>query len=313
MFHFSRERALQAARNWQGSEAERQKAARAKADGRFDKVDTPERIAKHANRLREQVLGNYRTPHRETEVGGQTALPESIRELASKPVTKADVGPRLLERVIDTKDFLSAEFFELGSAATRPVARIETRMDGNYYYGTGFLVSPTLLLTNEHVLEQAGWAVLSVAEFDYQRDRFGNPRQARRFSLDPETFFLNDKFLDYALVAVSPTPVAGSGNVADYGFCPLIAAEGKILVTDPVNVIQHPLGRLKEVVIRENRLSALPSQDGFNHIAHYLADTEQGSSGSPVFNDRWEVIALHHQAVPSLDARGNNLTKDGRV
>jgi V8-like Glu-specific endopeptidase len=28
---------------------------------------------------------------------------------------------------------------------------------------------------------------------------------------------------------------------------------------------------------------------------HYRAPTEGGSSGSPVFNDQWEVIALHHK------------------
>ena len=30
---------------------------------------------------------------------------------------------------------------------------------------------------------------------------------------------------------------------------------------------------------------------------HYSADTEPGSSGSPVFNDQWEVVALHHASV----------------
>jgi len=32
----------------------------------------------------------------------------------------------------------------------------------------------------------------------------------------------------------------------------------------------------------------------FEHRLQYTTDTLPGSSGSPVFNDAWEVIALHH-------------------
>ena len=36
---------------------------------------------------------------------------------------------------------------------------------------------------------------------------------------------------------------------------------------------------------------------------HYTTDTEPGSSGSPVINDQWQVIAIHHKAIrkPSSD------------
>jgi V8-like Glu-specific endopeptidase len=30
----------------------------------------------------------------------------------------------------------------------------------------------------------------------------------------------------------------------------------------------------------------------------YTTDTLPGSSGSPVFNDNWEVVALHHAGGP---------------
>jgi hypothetical protein len=29
----------------------------------------------------------------------------------------------------------------------------------------------------------------------------------------------------------------------------------------------------------------------------YRTDTEEGSSGSPVFNEQWQVVALHHRWV----------------
>jgi V8-like Glu-specific endopeptidase len=32
----------------------------------------------------------------------------------------------------------------------------------------------------------------------------------------------------------------------------------------------------------------------FEHRLQYTTDTLPGSSGSPVFNDAWKVVALHH-------------------
>jgi V8-like Glu-specific endopeptidase len=31
-----------------------------------------------------------------------------------------------------------------------------------------------------------------------------------------------------------------------------------------------------------------------DRIVQYLTDTMPGSSGAPVFNSKWEVVALHH-------------------
>src|SRR5262249_30789464 len=39
--------------------------------------------------------------------------------------------------------------------------------------------------------------------------------------------------------------------------------------------------------------------DVFDEFLHYEADTQPGSSGSPVFNDQWELVALHHASVPA--------------
>ena len=57
--------------------------------------------------------------------------------------------------------------------------------------------------------------------------------------------------------------------------------------------MQHPRGEKKQVALRENRIVDIPDR-----FLHYAADTEPGSSGSPVFNDQWEVVALHHASVP---------------
>jgi endonuclease G len=86
---------------------------------------------------------------------------------------------------------------------------------------------------------------------------------------------------------------------------------------DMINVIQHPLGREKEIVIRNNQVLDLRTGNGSGDEAmgpfiHYEADTEKGSSGSPVLNDQWEVVALHHSGVPRRDAQGQILAKDGQ-
>ena len=41
--------------------------------------------------------------------------------------------------------------------------------------------------------------------------------------------------------------------------------------------------------------------DLLDSFLHYETDTEPGSSGSPVFNDQWEVVALHHASVAAPD------------
>ncbi|MEX5258545.1 serine protease, partial [Kocuria sp. CPCC 205281] len=155
-------------------------------------------------------------------------------------------------------------------------------------YGTGFLVSDCLLLTNHHVLPDATTARTSSIEFDYQDGIDGKPLPPTVFSLDPDRFFAADRDLDFALVAVAAEPAV----LARYGYCPLTAAQGTVIIGEFVTIVQHPNGQKKQLALRENRLVDIPEL-----VLHYAADTEPGSSGSPVFNDQWEVVALHHASV----------------
>ncbi|HSC92968.1 MAG TPA: S8 family serine peptidase [Gaiellaceae bacterium] len=196
-----------------------------------------------------------------------------------------------LEKIIGTADFLDIRYLEAGVAAARAVCRIDIRdaRGREIGYGTGSLVSPRLLLTNHHVLADAEVARRSGAEFDFQDGVDGQPLQATMFGLDPEAFFVADRERDFALVAVA----AGEDALARFGVNPLIEAEGKAVVGEFVTIVQHPGGRKKQISLRENRIV-----DWLEFFLHYQADTEPGSSGSPVFNDQWEIVALHHASVP---------------
>jgi endonuclease G, mitochondrial len=111
-------------------------------------------------------------------------------------------------------------------------------------------------------------------------------------NLDPDRFFLADEDLDFALVAVGATP----DELADFGFNRVREDEGDATVGRFVTIVQHPRGEKKQIALRENRIV-----DVLDSFVHYEADTEPGSSGSPVFDDGWEVVALHHASVPAPD------------
>ena len=231
-------------------------------------ADTPERIAKRLDRL--------------SRYCGDDA--------------PAAEGAALLEKIINTDDFVGIRYLDAGVAAARAIGRVNIRNAAGRLqgYGTGSLVSPALLLTNHHVLPDAETARHSAIEFNYQDGIDGRPLLAQLLDLDPDRFFLADDERDFALVAVRATPA----ELAPFGFNQLIEAEGKAIIGEWVTIVQHPRGEKKQIALRENQIVDIPER-----FLHYSADTEPGSSGSLVFNDQWEAVALHHASVPAPEHR----------
>lgn len=293
----------------------RPRAARLRAlrAGRLTRADTPERLTARLDRLHRAANAARARLH---GAAGEAGVARAAVVLPSLPQPLDDAVAR--EALIGLKDFLSVEFLERGLAAARTVGRIVIR-DGarTAPRGTGFLVAPGVALTNEHVLGNPAEAAAAALQLDFEANGFGPPVAAQTFALEPDRLFLRDTELDFALVAVAARSRDGA-ELAGYGWSPLDGRIGKVTIGEPVNLVQHPQGREKEVVLRGNRLVDLltgpPGEDpGFAPFLHYEADTERGSSGAPVFNDGWEVVALHHSAVPARDAAGRWLARDGSV
>jgi endonuclease G len=202
-----------------------------------------------------------------------------------------------------TVDFLGVAFLDVARAAAAAVGRVAFR--DLQPQGSGLMVSNRLFLTNNHVIPGPGEAQQFVVQFNYELDQDGQQRALTQFELAPDLFFLTspEDALDFTLVAIGGR-VSGAGALGDFGYCPLLSSDDKHMLGDFVNIIQHPEGGYKQVVIRENRLVTR-----LDTVLHYVADTLPGSSGSPVFNDQWEVIALHHWGEPYTVA----IRPDGRA
>ncbi|HKB06572.1 MAG TPA: endonuclease [Gemmataceae bacterium] len=226
---------------------------------------------------------------------------------------RAPIRPGL-ERIIGRNELLAVRYLDGGLAASRAVARVVVRSAGgaDLGFGTGSMVSSRLFMTNNHVLDTKQAAGASVIEFNYQLGLDDQLLRKVTFALDPDTFFRTSPQdeLDMTIVAVRPTATDGSA-LDGFGFSPLRAVDGEVLNGEGVTVIQHPGGEPKQIALRENRVLKLPNTA--DRFLYYETDTTPGSSGSPVFNDQWEVVALHHSGYPDQDAQGNYLTPDGQI
>ncbi|WP_035205090.1 DNA/RNA non-specific endonuclease [Acidovorax sp. CF316] len=229
---------------------------------------------------------------------GAADTPKRQAEYAVREAFKAVSLPlRFPERQVgQTWDLVPVASVQAMQAA-EPVARIVKLVAGYEPMGvaTGFLIGQDLLLTNHHVFAKRSNAMGHAANFHHVQDERG-AKLGKLYELDPDRFFVSDETLDFAIVAVKPKSLEGD-SLSNIGSIKMIGATGKVLTWEPVNVVQHPFGGVRQFALTNNTLVDILSA-GF---LHYLADTHRGSSGAPLFNKDWELIGLHHCGVPRVE------------
>jgi hypothetical protein len=165
-----------------------------------------------------------------------------------------------------------------------PVARLA--VTNRQSYCTGFLVSPTLIITNQHCVANDADALSTLAEFKFEKPRAAPERVVRVHKLE-----LADAGLDYAILRLEKNAGATYGRVS-------LAPLGTISDQNgTLAIVQHPNGR-KKMVAADNCAVVSQSVNGpggtktdFSHSC----DTLRGSSGSPVFtNPGGVLVGLHH-------------------
>ncbi|MFB3112677.1 MAG: serine protease, partial [Gemmatimonadales bacterium] len=202
-----------------------------------------------------------------------------------------EAGNRIFEQIIDANNLLGVTFLSEGTRMSRAVGRILLPVQGGTRLGTGFMVSPRVMMTNNHVLGDAGEASRATIEFDFFTREDGTIGPVIRFRLQPEPLFVTDALLDFTLVAVEAINSNGI-EVRERGWFPLVGPSGKAVVGERVSIIQHPNGEPQKITVHDNKVVDV---DGA--FLHYETDTMGGSSGSPVLNIGWDLAALHHAAV----------------
>jgi V8-like Glu-specific endopeptidase len=215
--------------------------------------------------------------------------------------------PETQETIVHQDDMVTFTFMEMGVEAASSVAKLvvirfdngqKRLVNGNpmCYLGTGWLLTDSLIITNHHVVNARNEGEPAASDSDFTLQ---GQATVAKFDFDGEnvqgTDFAAvsleawDKELDYAVLRLPST-----GRKA------LARSAAAVTKTDqdyiPVNIIQHPEGTSKRYAIRNNLVTAATAAD-----LRYFTDTKQGSSGAPVLNDRWEVVALH---------RGSNVAQN---
>jgi S1-C subfamily serine protease len=207
----------------------------------------------------------------------------------------ARLGEKELQRILGQTGVVTFKWYMRGLSRCVGVAKITTEDDDPV--GTGFLVrgkdlapglgDEVLLLTNAHVIDDkaAGQNCLRSTQAVITFEAKSRDAVTRGVSV---VWTSPVSQLDATLVRLKDVPVEPDPF-------PLAADLPLVDGKQRVYVIGHPGGRSLSLSLQDNLLLGCE-----NPLLHYRAPTEQGSSGSPVFNQQWDLIALHHAGSTSM-------------
>ncbi len=195
--------------------------------------------------------------------------------------------------------------------------------------GTGFLLSPNLVMTNYHVVkpvidgQNGATAEQLKVRFDYKQNAAGGTvNQGTVFDLMTHQWLIDTSPYDEVDLQPSPKSAEAALDHLDYALLRLrgepgnqpiggkadqeAPARGWLEFTKPSHdfrtqpalfIVQHPQGQPMKLALDTQAVVEVNQ----NHArVRYRTNTEPGSSGSPVFDQNWHLVALHHSGEPAF-------------
>jgi len=187
------------------------------------------------------------------------------------------------EKIIGENTLRDIYILNLALEASKAVVHLQLPKNA----GTGFMIAPDLLMTNNHVIASRQQAEQTEYTFNYQLDINGEECKIQTTQALPGGVFYTNAELDYTLVCLKDLPCFGS---------PLILKSKQVRRDDRVAIIQHLGGHLKKISMQNNFVAYADA-----NVVQYTTSTLPGSSGSPVFDDDFQVIAIHHSGGMLLE------------
>jgi hypothetical protein len=202
--------------------------------------------------------------------------------------------------------------------------------------GTGFLVSPDLVLTNAHVADVLRTGAVAAADvtvrFDYRTLADGTLLSPGRVVTLQENAILDwsppdpadlatgtsanpaEENLDYALLALTepvgnePVGAQPQPGAAIRGW--LKASPGTApKLESPLFILQHPGGAPLQMAWGGRVVGVNANGTRVRHDV----DTDRGSSGSPVFDCSLSLVAVHHAGSAGANPPYNQAIPVGRI
>lgn len=220
----------------------------------------------------------------------------------AQPLVGIDPGISLPQRVVFADKTVHYHFLTRGHKAGAAVACIAVpvfqgteKQGSSESYGTAWLVTPTHVITCVHVIQAraSGEKKPTAQELELQanaaRVHFEwSSTTLHDAGIAVKSFVGMNETLDVAVLELATSPP----NVT-----PLVCNAGEISkpkdeFSSVVNIIQHPRGGEKRVGLRANAILEVTATELL-----YFTDTDEGSSGAPVMDDNWSVVAVHKAAI----------------